>query len=66
MDNIELYIKHLLEKGADAREISSKCSNKYGVDEYLLFDMVEHILNHKNDNEYLKAMIEGDAIKATA
>ena len=66
MDNIEKYIKHLLEKGADAREISSKCSHKYGVDECLLFDMVEHILNNKDDNEYLKAMIEGNAIETTA
>ena len=58
MDSMERYMSHLLQKGADAREIARKCSRKYGVDENLLYDMVEYLLERRDDDEYLSQVIK--------
>lgn len=57
---MEKYISHLLEKGCDAKEISAKLSRKYRVDEFLMFEMVEFIINNQEKVAEMMVSLENN------
>ena len=56
-EEIEKYCAHLINKGENPRTMSMKLANKYNLDTNILQDMVEVVMNNKNNEEELKRIM---------